>query len=81
MAAPVSNVTVQGIGIRDAAKTFMEEWGAPSGGGTCRPPPRRRRAVAVCVACLPLCFVPLPRATLVLWLGLVLAADHRICNK
>jgi hypothetical protein len=28
-AAPVKNVRIQGIGFRDAAATFMGEWGAP----------------------------------------------------
>ena len=31
-AAPVVGVTIQGIGIRDAAHTYMEPWGVPSGG-------------------------------------------------
>jgi hypothetical protein len=30
--APVSGVTIRGIGIRDAAATFMQPWGVPSGG-------------------------------------------------
>lgn len=30
--APVKDVVIQGIGLRDAAATFMGEWGAPSGG-------------------------------------------------
>lgn len=29
---PVHGVTVRGLGIRDAAATFMEPWGVPSGG-------------------------------------------------
>lgn len=29
---PVKGVTIQGIGFRDAAITFMEPWGVPSGG-------------------------------------------------
>jgi hypothetical protein len=32
MAAPVVGVTIRGVGLRDAAATFMEPWGVPSGG-------------------------------------------------
>jgi hypothetical protein len=31
-ATPVQGVTIRGIGIRDAAATFMDPWGVPSGG-------------------------------------------------
>jgi len=34
---PVSNIQLKGLRFRDAAKTYMEQWGAPSGGGTKRP--------------------------------------------
>lgn len=30
---PVRDVTVQGVGFRDARYTYMEPWGVPSGGG------------------------------------------------
>ena len=30
--APVQNVTIRGIGLRDSKITFMEPWGVPSGG-------------------------------------------------
>lgn len=30
--APVRNITIQGLNIRDAAATYMEPWGVPSGG-------------------------------------------------
>ena len=30
--APVEGVTIRGLGIRDAAATFMDPWGVPSGG-------------------------------------------------
>jgi len=29
---PVQNISILGIGFRDAAKTYMEQWAAPSGG-------------------------------------------------
>mmetsp|Transcript_36805 Transcript_36805/g.89360 ORF Transcript_36805/g.89360 Transcript_36805/m.89360 type:complete len:539 (+) Transcript_36805:3-1619(+) len=32
MDVPVQNIRIQGIGFRDAAKTYMEQWSAPSGG-------------------------------------------------
>ncbi|KAL3936175.1 MAG: hypothetical protein SGBAC_008457 [Bacillariaceae sp.] len=32
MEVPVRNIKIQGIGFRDAAKTYMEQWSAPSGG-------------------------------------------------
>lgn len=31
-AKPVRNVTIRGVGFRDAASTFMDAWGVPSGG-------------------------------------------------
>ena len=30
--APVKNVTVRGVGFRDSAYTYLDEWGIPSGG-------------------------------------------------
>ena len=30
--SPIQNVTIRGLGFRDAARTFMEPWGVPSGG-------------------------------------------------
>ena len=32
MDAPVRNVTIRGLGFRDAAQTTMQPWGVPSGG-------------------------------------------------
>ena len=31
-AAPVTNVTIRGVGFRDSAYTYLDEWGIPSGG-------------------------------------------------
>jgi len=31
-ASPVANVSIRGVGFRDSAKTYMEQWGVPSGG-------------------------------------------------
>jgi hypothetical protein len=33
--APVKDITVQGITLRDAADITMNPWGVPSGGGAC----------------------------------------------
>jgi hypothetical protein len=32
MENPVRNIRIRGLGFRDAAKTYMEQWAAPSGG-------------------------------------------------
>jgi hypothetical protein len=32
MASPVKGITIQGVGFRDAAYTYLEPWGVPSGG-------------------------------------------------
>eukprot|EP00980_Cylindrotheca_fusiformis_P013649 scaffold3513_cov102-Cylindrotheca_fusiformis.AAC.10 len=32
MENPVQNIRIRGLGFRDAAKTYMEQWAAPSGG-------------------------------------------------
>jgi hypothetical protein len=34
-AAPVKDITVQGITFRDSADITMQPWGVPSGGGAC----------------------------------------------
>ena len=31
-AAPVTGIAIRGLGVRDAAATYMEPWGVPSGG-------------------------------------------------
>ena len=36
MNAPIRDVTIRGVGFRDAAATFMEPWGVPSGGTSIR---------------------------------------------